>query len=80
MIEHPDATVGAHEDYIRADAEVIITNTLGASPHMLKVMGYGDRDEAFIESAVDLARRPPLARGNRRQHDLHGPCVGPGRV
>lgn len=57
LIEHPDAIIGAHEDYIRAGAEVIITNTFGASPHMLKAMGYGDRDEAIIESAVDLAKR-----------------------
>jgi homocysteine S-methyltransferase len=57
LIEHPEAVIGAHEDYIRAGADVIITNTFGASPHMLKAMGYGDRDEAIIEGAVDLAKR-----------------------
>jgi S-methylmethionine-dependent homocysteine/selenocysteine methylase len=57
VIEHPDAIIGAHEDYIRAGAEVIITNTFGASPHMLKAMGYADRDEEIIEGAVDLAKR-----------------------
>ena len=56
VLEHPEAIVAAHEDYIRAGAEVIITNTFGASPHMLNAMGYGDRDEEIIRSAVDLAR------------------------
>ncbi|MBT5434784.1 MAG: homocysteine S-methyltransferase family protein [Alphaproteobacteria bacterium] len=57
VLEHPEAIVAAHEDYIRAGAEVIITNTFGASPHMLNAMGYGDRDEEIIRSAVDLAKQ-----------------------
>ena len=35
LIEHPDKVRQAHRDYIDAGAEVIITNTFGASPHML---------------------------------------------
>lgn len=57
LVEHPDAVVDVHADFIRAGAEVIITNTFGASPHMLEAMGYGERAEAIIRGAVDLARR-----------------------
>ena len=57
LIEHPDAVVDVHADFIRAGAEVIITNTFGASPHMLEAMGYGERAEAIIRGSVDLAKR-----------------------
>ena len=57
LVEHPDAVVDVHADFIRAGAEVIITNTFGASPHMLQAMGYGERAEAIIRGSVDLARR-----------------------
>ena len=57
LIEHPDAVVDIHADFIRAGAEVIITNTFGASPHMLQAMGYGERAEEIIRGSVDLAKR-----------------------
>ena len=57
LIEHPEAVVDVHADFIRAGAEVIITNTFGASPLMLEAMGYGERAEAIIRGSVDLARR-----------------------
>ena len=31
LVNHPEAIIGAHEDYIRAGAEVIITNTSRAT-------------------------------------------------
>ena len=57
LIEHPDVVVDIHADFIRAGAEAIITNTFGASPHMLQAMGYGERAEEIIRGSVDLARR-----------------------
>ena len=57
LIKHPEIIVDAHPDYIHAGAEVIITNTFGASPHMLNAMGYGDRAAELISGAVDLAKR-----------------------
>jgi S-methylmethionine-dependent homocysteine/selenocysteine methylase len=46
----------AHLDYIRAGAELIITNTFGASPHMLNAMGHGADAEDIIRGAVKLAQ------------------------
>ncbi len=57
LIEYPDAVVDIHADFIRAGAEVIITNTFAASPHMLEAMGHGENAETIIRGSVDLARR-----------------------
>ena len=56
LIEHPDTVREAHADYIRAGAELIITNTFGASPHMLNAMGHGTDAEQIIRGAVDRAK------------------------
>lgn len=56
LLEHPDKVREAHADYIRAGAEVIITNTFGASPHMLNAMGHGADAERIIAGAVDRAK------------------------
>ena len=57
LVEHPEAIVGVHEDYIRAGAEVIITNTFAVAPYVLEGLGMGDRIDAAISGAVDLAKR-----------------------
>jgi S-methylmethionine-dependent homocysteine/selenocysteine methylase len=57
LVENPDAIVAAHEDYIRAGAEVIITNTFGVGPYMFEEMGMGDRTDELIRSAAELAQR-----------------------
>ncbi len=57
LVEHPDAIVAVHEDYIRAGADVIITNTFATAPYILEALGYGDRIEETIAGAVDLAKR-----------------------
>jgi S-methylmethionine-dependent homocysteine/selenocysteine methylase len=63
LIEHPDAVRRAHGDYIKAGAELIITNTFGASPHMLNAMGHGDDAERIIKGAVRLAQEARDAAG-----------------
>lgn len=57
VMSHPDAVRETHEDYIRAGATVIITNTFGSTRQMLEPAGFGDRVEAVIRGAVDLARQ-----------------------
>jgi len=58
---NPDAVRETHEDYIRAGAKVIITNTFGSTRQMLEPAGYGDQVEAVHRDAVKLAK---LARNN----------------
>ena len=40
VLTHPDAVRETHEDYIRAGARVIITNTFGSTRQMLEPAGY----------------------------------------
>ena len=58
---NPDAVRETHEDYIRAGARVIITNTFGSTRQMLGPAGYGDQVEAVHRGAVKLAKQ---ARNN----------------
>ena len=57
VLTHPDVVREIHEDYIRAGAEVIITNTFGSTRQMLEPAGYGDQVEAVFRGAVELAKQ-----------------------
>jgi methionine synthase I (cobalamin-dependent) len=46
---------GVHEDYDRAGADVIITNTFPTSRHVLELAGLGDRFRELNTLAVELA-------------------------
>lgn len=61
VLTHPDVVRETHEDYIRAGARVIITNTFGSTRQMLEPAGYGDQIAAVHRGAVKLAM---LARDN----------------
>lgn len=67
VITHPDAVRAAHEDYIRAGARVIITNTFGSTRQILEPAGYGDQVESVHRRAVELARQ---ARDNAAVADV----------
>lgn len=54
---NPDAVRETHEDYIRAGAKAIITNTFGSTRQMLEPAGYGDQVEAVHRGAVKLAKQ-----------------------
>ncbi len=54
-LSHPDAVRRAHEEFITAGAEVIITNTFSAARHMLEPGGLGDRVKEINLNAVELA-------------------------
>jgi len=57
VLTHPDVVREAHQDYIRAGARVIITNTFGSTRQMLEPAGYGDQVEEVHRGAVRLARQ-----------------------
>src|SRR4029078_8009061 len=58
---HPETVRAVHEDYIRAGADVIITNSFSTARHVLEPAGLGDRIHAVNQHAVDLA---PAERDN----------------
>jgi S-methylmethionine-dependent homocysteine/selenocysteine methylase len=53
---HPETVRAVHEDYIRAGADVIITNSFATARHVLKPAGLGDHVRALNQRAVSLAR------------------------
>ena len=52
---HPDMVRQVHGDYIKAGADVIITNTFATSRHMLAVARHVDQFEVLNDQAVKLA-------------------------
>ena len=56
MATHSDAVRAVHEDYLRAGAEVLITNSFGTSRHVLTPVGLGDRVRELNRRSVELAR------------------------
>ncbi len=54
-LTHEDILRDIHIDYIRAGAEVIITNTFGASRQMLEATGCGEEVERINRRAVEIA-------------------------
>ena len=52
---HPDLVRAVHEDYIRAGAEVITTNTFSSGRHALRKIGHDQDFRAWNELAVRLA-------------------------
>ena len=55
MISHPELVRAVHERFIRAGAEVILTNTFSAARHMLEPAGSGDQTVSVNQRAVELA-------------------------
>jgi len=55
VLTNPEAVQQAHEAFIKAGAEVIITNTFAAARHMLEPGGLGQQVEEINRNAVKLA-------------------------
>lgn len=66
---HPEIVRAVHEDYIRAGADVIITNSFSTARHVLEPAGLGDRVRALNQRAVTLAQ---AARENTRENAASG--------
>lgn len=56
LITHPDTVREVHEDFVRAGADVITTNTFATARHVLEPAGMGERLRELNVRAVALAR------------------------
>ena len=56
LATHPHTVREVHEDYIRAGADVIITNTFSTARHVLEPAGMGERFRELNIRAVTLAK------------------------
>lgn len=61
VLSHPEVVRAVHEDYIRAGADVIITNTFGSTRQMLGGAGFGAQVEEVHRRAVALAKEARAA-------------------
>lgn len=57
LITHPDTVCEVHEDYIRAGADVIITNTFATARHVLEPAEMGEQFRELNTRAVTLAKQ-----------------------
>ena len=65
VLSNPDVVRTVHEDYIRAGADVIITNTFGSTRQMLGGAGLGAQVELVHRRAVVLAQEARAATNSR---------------
>ena len=56
LATHPDLVREVHEDYIKAGADVIITNTFATARHVLEPAGMGRQFRELNNQAVTLAK------------------------
>ncbi len=56
LATHPDTVREVHEDYIKAGADVIITNTFATARHVLEPAGMGEQFRELNIRAVTLAK------------------------
>ncbi|MEE8251353.1 MAG: bifunctional homocysteine S-methyltransferase/methylenetetrahydrofolate reductase [Gemmatimonadales bacterium] len=56
-LKEPKLVMEVHEDYVRAGAEIIETNTFGANPVRLSSFGLEERTEEINRAAAELALR-----------------------
>ncbi len=63
QLDYPDVLQELHEDYIRAGASLITTNTFAAGRHLLEPGELGDRVDDVHRRAVEIAIRARDAVG-----------------
>src|SRR5437667_8887194 len=55
-LKQPKLVQEVHEEYVRAGAEILETNTFGANPVKLGSYGLADDTEKINQAAAELAR------------------------
>lgn len=73
LLTHPDMVREVHEDFIRAGADVIITNTFATARHMLEPAGMGGRFCELNIRAVTLSKEA-------RENAAEGPVFIAGSI
>ena len=64
VVSRPELVLRIHEDYVRAGAQVVETNTFGSNRIRLARHGYADRVRELNVAAVRLARKTLGDRGH----------------
>src|SRR5713226_6323081 len=62
-VTQPDLVAEVHQEYVRAGADIVETNTFGANRIKLGSFGLADKLEAINEQAARIARHAVSAAG-----------------
>jgi 5-methyltetrahydrofolate--homocysteine methyltransferase len=62
-LDRPDLVLGGHEAYVKAGADIILTNTFGASRIKLQEYGLGDKTREINRAAAKLAKKAASGNG-----------------
>ena len=65
VLTHPQVVQAVHEDYIRAGADIIITNTFGSTRQILAGIGREAYVKQVHQRAVSLAQEARAATADR---------------
>ncbi|NYZ14208.1 methionine synthase [Azospirillum sp. RWY-5-1] len=76
-LSRPDIVRDIHRGYFEAGADMVETDTFGASPVTLGEFGIGDKAHAINKRAVELAREAAESFGDGRDRFVLG-SIGPG--
>ena len=75
-ITQPDLVAEVHQEYLRAGADIVETNTFGANRIKLGSFGLADKLEAINEQAARIARHAVSAAGGAARSEF---LLTPGR-
>lgn len=66
LLEHPDAVLQIHRDYVSAGADIITTNTFRTTGRTFRRAGLADRSDSLTAHAVALAHAASGSASPRR--------------
>ncbi len=72
-ITNPDLILKIHQDYIKAGADIIKTNTFGASRLKLEAYGLSENIKSINSAAIQIARKAAI--NNQWVVGSIGPCL-----
>jgi len=77
LFDRPDEIVRLHCDFIQAGAQIILTNTFGASPLRLGATSLAGRVDDVNQRAVDLAQQAIHKAGRQESEIFVAGSIGP---
>jgi 5-methyltetrahydrofolate--homocysteine methyltransferase len=77
LFDRPDEIVRLHDDFIQAGAQIILTNTFGASPLRLESTSLAGKVNEVNQRAVELARQA-IQEARRQEGEIYvAGSIGP---
>jgi 5-methyltetrahydrofolate--homocysteine methyltransferase len=77
LFDRPEEILRLHVDFIQAGAQIILTDTFGASPLRLEATTLAGRVDEVNQRAVELARQAILQAGRQEGEIFVAGSVGP---